>query len=97
MLRRIYLFLVSYWGFVFCGCSEGFLRGFVLGVPPSRKASADKCSGVLLWLFVGLVLGFWSELKCGLSPCSQIMSIVIFYFSWRQTTTDCTDDTDGRE
>jgi len=27
-----------------------------LGIPPSRKASADKCSGVLLWFFVWVVL-----------------------------------------
>jgi hypothetical protein len=27
-----------------------------LGGPPWRKASADKCSGVLLWLFVEFVL-----------------------------------------
>src|SRR5438270_9151290 len=36
-------------GFSSCGCSEGFgLRGFGFRVvPPSHKAPADKCSGVL--------------------------------------------------
>ena len=33
----------------------------------------------------------------GLSQSSQIKSIIIFYFFWRQTTTDYTNDTDIRE
>src|SRR6266481_1968879 len=78
------LFIFSFiLGFYFCVVLRVFwLRGFCLGDPPSRKASADKFSAVLFWLFVGLfgirlrtrlrrtsVLGFWSELKCGLSQC----------------------------
>src|SRR5439155_25450745 len=30
MLRRLFLFLFSYWGFCFCGCSEGFCSQRVL-------------------------------------------------------------------
>ena len=69
-MRRVYLVLVSY-GFSFLRCSEGFLRGFS-AVPPSHKATADKCSEVS-----GLVC-CW---VCSEDSCSEVEERLIAGFA----------------
>src|SRR5882762_6229580 len=65
------IFLIFIVGFLFCGCSEGFLRGFCFG-------------GVLRVFSERFVLGVVSEvpggfkLKCGLSQDPQMKSTFIF-------------------